>query len=94
MKKHLPIFLLILISSSIQKLNAQEVTIENARKQFFSMNNSDNGALTLYKSLQNVDLSKKPVLLAYRGASSAASAATANGVRKKLEYFNHGKEEL
>lgn len=33
-------------------------------------------------------------MLAYRGAASAAAAGSADGVRKKLEFFNRGKGEL
>jgi hypothetical protein len=44
--------------------------------------------------LENTDLLKDPVMLAYRGASSAAAAGAVSGVRKKLEYFNRGKSEL
>ncbi|MFN8135695.1 MAG: hypothetical protein U0Z17_10920 [Bacteroidales bacterium] len=36
----------------------------------------------LYKSLEKYDLSKDPLMLAYRGAASAASAGTVSGVRK------------
>ncbi|MEI8046502.1 MAG: hypothetical protein WCI92_03915 [Bacteroidota bacterium] len=58
------------------------------------MDKTKDGALNLYKSLENADLSRDPVMLAYRGASSAASAGSVSGVRVKLEYFNRGKSEL
>lgn len=61
---------------------------------FFAMDKSGEGALKLYKSLENADLSKNPVMMAYRGAASAAAAGSADGVRKKLEFFNRGKGEL
>jgi hypothetical protein len=80
--------------SGIQYLNAQQVSIEKVRDQFFNFDKTVDGPLKLCKSLENVDLSKDPVLLAYRGASSAAAAGSVSGVRKKLEYFNRGKGEL
>jgi len=78
----------------IMNLNAQPISIEKVRDQFFALDKTNDAALKLYKLLEKADLSKDPVLMAYRGASSAASAGSANGVRKKLEYFNHGKTEL
>jgi hypothetical protein len=76
------------------KLSAQPVSIEKVRDQFFAMDKTADGALKLYNTLENIDLSKDPVLLAYRGASSAASAGAVGGVFKKLEYFNRGKNDL
>ena len=87
-------FILLSTFCGIRNLNAQQLTIETVREQFFSMDKSKDAALNLYKSLSNIDLSKDPVLLAYRGAASAASAGSVSGVRKKLEYFNRGKREL
>jgi len=77
-----------------KETTAQTFSVEKVREQFFSMNKTKDGALQLFKSLENAYLDKSPVLLAYRGASSAASAGTISGVRKKLEYFSKGKEEL
>ncbi len=78
----------------ILNLRAQPISIEKVRDQFFTLDKTNDAALKLFKLLEKADLSKDPVLMAYRGASSAASAGSANGVRKKLEYFNHGKTEL
>ncbi|MEI6060449.1 MAG: hypothetical protein WCR72_07045 [Bacteroidota bacterium] len=75
-------------------LAAQTPGLEKVRNQFFTMNSSIGGALNLYHSLERADLSKNAVLLAYRGASSAASAADVKGVWNKIEYFNRGKSEL
>ncbi len=75
-------------------LNAQQPQIETVREQFFSLDKRVDGALKLYQSMEKNDLSKDPVMLAYRGAASAASAGSVSGVRKKLEYFNRGKGEL
>lgn len=86
--------LMVLIFFGLQKLIGQTLPIENVRNQFFAFDKSENAALKLYKSLENKDFSNDPVLMAYRGASSAASAASVRGPWKKLEYFNRGKNEL
>jgi hypothetical protein len=88
------VFVFFILVADIQNLNAQKVSVEEAREQYFSMDKSGAVALKLYKTLENADLSKNPVMLAYRGAASAAAAGSANGVRKKLEFFNRGKGEL
>jgi hypothetical protein len=90
------IVLVILLNgfTGFQDLSAQQLKIETVREQFFTMDKTTDGALKLYKSMENADLSKDPVLLAYRGAASAASAGSVSGVRKKLEYFSRGKSEL
>lgn len=75
-------------------VGAQPVKLEKVRDDFFGMKSSDNGALNLYFKLKPLDLSAYPVLMAYRGASSAASAGSVSGVNKKLQYFNKGREEL
>lgn len=80
--------------TGFQNVSAQQLKIETVREQFFTMHKSEDGALNLYKSLEKYDLTKDPVLLAYRGAASAASAGLVGGVRKKLEYFNRGRSEL
>jgi len=88
------LFVSFILIAGIQNLNAQKVSVEEAREQYFAMDKSGAGALKLYKTLENADLSKNPVMLAYRGAASAAAAGSADGVRKKLEFFNRGKGEL
>jgi hypothetical protein len=88
------VFVFFILVAGIQNLNAQKVSVEEAREQYFSIDKSGAVALKLYKTLENADLSKNPVMLAYRGAASAAAAGSADGVRKKLEFFNRGKGEL
>ena len=75
-------------------VKAQSISPDKVRDQFFAMDRAEGAAFQLYKSLEKMDLSKDPLMLAYRGAASAASAGTVSGVRKKLEYFNNGKSEL
>jgi len=86
--------LIFLLIFTISFAEAQQLNIEKIRDQFFTMGESEDGALKLFKVLENVNLSADPVMLAYRGASSAASAGSVSGVRNKLEYFNRGKSEL
>lgn len=88
------IFFLILFFAGFGKIRAQQLSVEKVRDQFFTWDKTEDGALKLYKLLEKSDLSKDPVLLAYRGASSAASAGSVNGVRNKLACFNRGKSEL
>ncbi len=93
MSKLISIGLLVICLGSVN-LKAQPIPVESVREHFFALDKTKDAALKLYKNLEKADLTKDPVLLAYRGASSAASAGSATGVRKKLEYFNQGKAEL
>lgn len=86
--------LLILFLVGISQIRAQQLSLEKVREHFFAWDKTEDGPLKLYKSLEKTDLTKNPVMLAYRGASSAASAGSVSGVRNKLEYFNRGKSEL
>jgi hypothetical protein len=95
MKRYrLVLVILVTFLCGIQYLNAQQVSLEKVREQFFNFDKTEDGPLKLYKSLENIDLTKDAILLAYRGASSAAAAGSVSGVRKKLDYFNRGKGEL
>ncbi len=85
--------LLLVLMATIQA-EAQQLDIDNIRDQFFAMDKTAGGAQKLYQVLAKADLTKDPVLLAYRGAASAASAGSVSGVKSKLQYFNHGKSEL
>jgi len=88
------LFILLFSFIGIHSINAQQLQIEKVRDQFFTMDKTEDGALKLYELLEKPDLSKDPLLLAYRGAASAASAGSVSGVRMKLEYFKRGKAEL
>lgn len=89
------LFLVFILSvSGMQNLKAQVPAVEKVRDQFFELNKTENSALKLFQSLENAELDKSPVLLAYRGASCAAAAGNVNGALKKLEFFNKGKNEL
>jgi hypothetical protein len=89
--------LLLLIAALCQgfePLSAQPIHIEKVRVQYFSIGKDPEAALVLYKSLTNLDVAKDPLMLAYRGASSAAAAGTVSGVHRKLQYFNRGKSDI
>lgn len=87
---------LIMLAScfGFQRLSAQQTQLETVRDQYFAIGKAQEAALRLYKSFENVDVSKDPLMLAYRGASSAAAAGSVSGVRSKLQYFNRGKSDL
>lgn len=91
-KIHLVLILSVFIG--MQKLDAQTLPIENVRDQYFAFDKSEDAALKLYKLLENKNLSKDLVMIAYRGSASAAAAASVKGPWNKLEYFNRGKKEL
>jgi hypothetical protein len=88
------LILLVLFFTGFGQIRAQQISIDKVRNQFFAWDKTEDGALKLYKLLEKADLGKDPVMLAYRGASSAASAGSVSGVRNKLAYFNRGKSEL
>ena len=92
MTKHAILILFFFVS--VLQINAQQPSIEKVREQFFAWDKTEDGALKLYKTLEKADLSKDPVMMAYRGASSAAAAGSVSGVKNKLAYFNRGKSEL
>jgi hypothetical protein len=88
------VFLSLFFNFGFQNQGTQLVPIEKVRDQYFAIDRSKGAAEQLYKSLEKSDLSKNTVLMAYRGASSAAAAGSVRGVWNKLEYFNRGKNEL
>jgi len=75
-------------------LFSQTVSISKVQQKYFEMNKSEDGALQLHAMLTKMPVKNNPVLLAYRGASSAASAGIVKGVWNKLEYFNKGKDDI
>lgn len=73
---------------------SQGVSISEARGLYFSMRNDPLAALKLYKRMNDEKQNFIPVLLAYKGASSAASAGEVNGLNNKFSYFIQGKVYL
>lgn len=94
MKAYIHSFILAGILMFSIEAAAQALKLEKVREDFFGMNEVKDGALNLYFRLKPLDLSGNAVLMAYRGACSAASAGSVSGVQKKLKYFANGKEEL
>jgi hypothetical protein len=88
------LLLLLLMFQFLEGTFAQSVKVEAVRVDFFGMQKVEDGALKLYFRLKPLDLKNNPVLMAYRGACSAAAAGSVSGVSKKLQYFSKGKEEL
>ena len=86
--------LLILNIFLVQFAFAQNVTVQKAREMYFSMDEKGEKALTLYTLLNKTDIGDNAILLAYKGASMAASAGVVSGVKAKLEYFSNGKKML
>ncbi len=87
-------FILVQLIAVPAALFAQLPAIEKIREQFFNMKNVNDGSLNLYYRLKPLDLTHNAILLAYRGAASAASAGSVSGVYKKLHYFSDGKTEI
>jgi len=86
------LLMLVILLAGFKYVFAQQISHEKVREQFFTMDRS--GASGLYNLLRAKDLTKDPVMLAYRGAALAASAGSAQGVWAKLECFNNGKSEI
>lgn len=73
---------------------SQGVNISQARNLYFSMDTDQASVLKLFKMMNADKQSSVPVLLAYKGASSAASAGQVEGVNNKFSYFKKGKANL
>jgi hypothetical protein len=86
--------LLLIITFAAQTGFSQEVSISQARSMYFSMDSDQKSVLKLCKLMNADKQSSVPVLLAYKGASSAASAGQVDGVKNKFSYFKKGKSDL
>jgi hypothetical protein len=73
---------------------SQGVHINQARNLYFSMDTDQKSVLKLSKLMNTDKQSSVPVLLAYKGASSAASAGQVAGVNNKFSHFKKGKTDL
>ena len=87
------LIILVFILTSLKGFS-QEISISAARVLYFSIEKDQKAALNLNKLMAVDKQSPDPVLLAYRGASLAASAGIVNGVKNKFSYFKHGKADL
>ena len=88
------LLLVMFTSLTVSTTNAQKVSIASIREAYFKLDETGEGAMAIYKSLEKMNLSENTVLLAYRGASKAAAAGAVDGVWNKLSYFSDGKSEL
>ena len=73
---------------------SQGVSLSEARAIFFSAGKDPSAMLRLYKLMNVKGQNLVPVLLAYRGASTAASSGEVNGVLNKFNLFKRGKADL
>lgn len=71
-----------------------QANLTEIRKAFFKMDADTCAALRLFEAVQMLDYQDSPLLLAYAGATEAASAPCIKGAFKKLEYFSRGKKNL
>lgn len=73
---------------------SQGIKVGEARALYFSMDKDPAAALKLYGRMNAGNQRFNPLLLAYKGASSAASAGLVKGVTHKYNYFRQGKSDL
>ncbi|MCF8303557.1 MAG: hypothetical protein K9I94_09820 [Bacteroidales bacterium] len=92
MKKVLFIFIMLL--SGLNNVIAQDVNIDKVRAMYFSMDEEPCVSKRLATMLNNIPNDGHGVFLAYKGASSAASAACVKGGIEKLKHFVKGKKTL
>jgi hypothetical protein len=86
--------LLFLFFFSLSLMGFSQTNLSQIRKSFFKMNDDTCAAFRLFESIQKLDYQASPLLLAYSGATEAASAPCIKGSFKKLEYFSRGKKNL
>lgn len=84
------IFLTVMIIA-IPVMAANPFTLTEARKSFWDMGEKKITATEFFNKFQNQEPGD-PVLMAYKGAAQAASAAQVSGVMNKLDAFKQGKK--
>ncbi len=73
---------------------SQAIQVSEVRALYFSMGSNPSAALKLYGQMNAGSQHFNPLLLAYKGASSAAAAGQVKGVKHKFNYFKQGKSDL
>ena len=73
---------------------SQAIKVSEVRALYFSMGSNPSAALLLYGRMNAENQRFNPLLLAYKGASSAAAAGQVKGVKHKFNYFKQGKSDL
>ena len=86
--------LLFLFIFPLSLMGFSQTNIGEIRKSFFKMDADTCAAFRLFEAVQKLDYQDSPLLLAYAGATEAASAPCIKGAFKKLEYFSRGKKNL
>jgi hypothetical protein len=86
--------LLFLFIFPLSLMGFSQTNIGEIRKSFFKMDADTCAAFRLFETIQKLDYQDSPLLLAYAGATEAASAPCIKGAFKKLEYFSRGKKNL
>jgi len=86
-------FSLLLVIASLTGFS-QEVNLDKVRSLYFSMDTDLSAVLKLSRLLDAKKQTSETVLMAYRGASSAASAGVVDGVQNKFSCFSKGKTDL
>lgn len=84
---------LILVFMTLSFAAYAQVSLPEARKMYFGMDKNECNALTLSKAFETSP-PKDPLLIAYYGASAAASPACISNPAKKLSNFKNGKQLL
>ncbi len=86
--------LLFLFIFPLSLMGFSQTNLSEIRKSFFKMNDDTCAAFRLFEAVQKLNYQDTPLLLAYSGATEAASAPCIKGSFKKLEYFSRGKKNL
>ena len=86
--------MLFFIFVPLSLMGFSQTNIGEIRKSFFKMDADTCAAFRLFEAVQKLDYQDSPLLLAYAGATEAASAPCIKGAFKKLEYFSRGKKNL
>ena len=86
--------MLFFIFVPLSLMGFSQTNIGEIRKSFFKMDADTCAAFRLFETIQKLDYQDSPLLLAYAGATEAASAPCIKGAFKKLEYFSRGKKNL
>lgn len=90
MKKIVFIFSLFLLALSS---NAQNLTIDALRKEYYKVSTDSVSCAKLYAKVQK-DQSTDNLILGYKGAITAAMANHVKNKSEKLKLFNEGKKQI
>jgi hypothetical protein len=86
--------MLFFIFFPLSLIGFSQTNLSEIRTAFFKMNLDTCAAFRLFEAVQKLNYQDSPLLIAYAGATEAASAPCIKGSFKKLEYFSRGKKNL